>query len=142
MSSNRDRKKKLKKEAQSLTVCASVQPVQSQSRLAEERTANDSVSIIRHRTGNLETFELTESELDKIENDIWGGRYFDFAITSVTLGITILIFLLSCDSINNYVRTVFIALLIICMFVCPVCFYKAYTRHHERKELFRRIRER
>lgn len=142
MSSKRDRKKKEKREAQSLAANASAQQSQSLSHQVEERTANDSVSIIRHRTGNFETFELTESELDKIENDIWGGRYFDFGITSVTLGITILTFLLSCDSINNYVRTLFFALLIVCVFACPFCFYMANTRHQERKELFRRIRER
>lgn len=142
MSSKRDRKKKEKREAQSLAANASAQQSQSLSHQVEERTANDSVSIIRHGAGSLETFELRESELDRIENDTWGGRYFDIAMTCLSYIITILIFLNSSDKINNIVRIGFYAFLMICVFFCPCCFYKAYTRHGERKELFRHIRER
>lgn len=143
MSSNRDRKKQQKRLLKSNNYAnVNIQPANSQTQQTEERTVNDSSSIIRHGAGNLETFELRESELEKLESYTWGGRFFDFGINCVTVAFTIVTSILSSDKMNETVRGVFILLLIFCIFGGFVFFYLAYTRSVERKKFFKCIRER
>ena len=106
-----------------------------------EKGSNDS-SIIRHGAGQLETFELRESELEKIEKDMWGGRFFDFGINCVTIGVTIIVAILSCDKMKEDIKAYFNFALVLCVFAAIFFFYRAYERNEERKELFKKIRNR
>jgi len=143
MSSNRDRKKRQRRLLKSNDLNnESVPPTTFLPQQTEERTVNDSGSIIRHGAGNLETFELRESELEKLENYTFGGRFFDFGINCVTVAFTIVTSILSSDKMNETVRGVFILLLIFCIFGGFVFFYLAYTRSVEREKFFKCIRER
>lgn len=143
MSSNRDRKKQQKRLLKSNNYAnVNIQPANSQTQQTEERTVNDSSSIIRHGAGNLETFELRESELEKLESYTWGGRFFDFGLNGVTVAITILISMFSSENMNETVKGVFIVLLIICSVGGLVCFRLAYLRSKERTTFFKCIRER
>lgn len=142
MISRRDRKK-----ADRLIRRMSQRPESNQSShkdtpvVTEERGSNDS-SIIRHGAGQLETFELRESELEKIENNIWGGRFFDFGINCVTIAVTLLVTIITCDDMKTDIRAYFNFALVLCILGAVVFFYKSYELHQERKDLFQKIRNR
>lgn len=113
------------------------QPVQ-----VEDRIVDDSSNIIRHGAGKLETFELKESELEKIENDTWGGRFFDLAINCFTLGATTGTSLVASKEMDETVKVIFSSLFVICIIGLFVFSYLAFSRSKARRELFRMIRER
>ena len=140
MSSNRERKKRLKEQNRlahsNNGAAASLQPQ------LEDRASNDSSSIIRHGAGKIETFELKESELQQLENYTWGGRFFDFGITGVSVAATIITSMVADNNMNATVKGVFLLTMIVCIIGGIVCFYLAYERSKERKEFFKRIRER
>lgn len=139
MSSNRERKKRQKEQNRlahsNNGAAASLQPQ------LEDRASNDS-SIIRHGAGKIETFELKESELQQLENYTWGGRFFDFGITGVSVAATIITSMVADNNMNATVKGVFLLTMIVCIIGGIVCFYLAYERSKERKEFFKRIRER
>ena len=140
MSSNRERKKRQKEQNRlahsNNGAAASLQPQ------LEDRASNDSSSIIRHGAGKIETFELKESELQQLENDTWGGRFFDIGINCVTVAFTIG----TCIAASNQMKEEYEVGLKIIFFICCIgsffSFCWAYKRSQERKELFNRIRER
>ncbi len=142
MSSNRDKKKKLKLDVKRAQTQGQGMPSAPQPQEIVERTVNDSGSIIRHGAGKLETFELRESELEKIESYTWGGRYFDFAINGLTVAVTVLTSMLASDNMNEIVKGIFIFLFVTCIIAALVLFRLAHEKSKERKELFKRIRER
>ena len=143
MSSNRERKKKSKLEAMRPSAQDLSRPsVSSQPHEIVERAVNDSGSIIRHGAGKLETFELRESELEKIESYTWGGRYFDFGINCLSVAVTVITSMLASEKMNEIVKGIFIFLFVICIIAAIVLFCLAYEKSEERKELFKLIRER
>lgn len=142
MSSNRDKKKKLKLDGKKMPTQVISRPSAPRPHEIVERTVNDSASIIRHGAGKLETFELRESELEKIESYTWGGRYFDFGINCLTVAVTIVTSIVATNNMNEIVKGIFIFLFVTCIIAGVVLFWLAYERSKERKELFKRIRER
>ena len=137
---NRKKGKNLSKPRKHIMVISSSTPP-NKNLVQTEKGSNDS-SIIRHGAGQLETFELRESELEKIEKDMWGGRFFDFGINSVTIGVTIIVAILSCDNMKEDIKAYFNFALVLCIFAAIIFFYKSYERNEERKELFKKIRNR
>ena len=142
MTSKRDRKKIERLRRHISQMSDSVQPSPENIAVATDERGSTDSSVIRHGAGQLETFELRESELEKIENNTWGGRFFDFGINCVTIAVTLLVTIVTCENMRENIKAYFNFALVLCVIGAIVCFYKAYELHQERKELFQKIRNR
>lgn len=119
-----------------------VKPVNHSDNTIPVASGSSDSEIVRHGPGTFESFTLRENELEKIENYTWGGRFFDFGITCVSVFVALLIAVTTCENMKVDIRAYFNFAMVICVIGGIAFFIQAYRRSKDRKEFFKRIRER
>lgn len=108
----------------------------------QSQLVNGEIRICRHRINEITIFEITESDLDKLEKGSTTDLFLQFSIALLTLAISTTLTILTVKFNNQHIEIFFICLCIISYIAGLILFFLWRKTHQSIKHLIKEIRER